>query len=403
MKYALYGISCCGKDTLIENLLASGKFPGFIHPEGSKCLNTMAQHVFGKNFKEISAQEKDAIRIEYAQKLSKEKNLFADGHYCFPTENGYEVVFTEADGQCYDSFLYLRAKPELVKERLNQSEKNKRLAHLTTAQIDNWQEQEISELRDICFTLNKDFIVLDADFDSVLKFLEWYDTNHEIVNGYRQASRLAELCRIHAQCNTSSAGTNKIALFDCDRTIIAEDSGALYFKENGEDLTPVRELFDGDIYSMYQFEKYGELSKFPRFPATSNYHMNTVVMEKIAELRKGGYLIVGITSGIGEIWRDYNREKNFADWIIASDRNLGFTICDFTKGFLAKILAQDNHVVACGDSLADIYMLEAAAQGILYAPGKIRSSVQEYLDRHPDTSIKQFAANPIQYNNIEAV
>lgn len=73
------------------------------------------------------------------------------------------------------------------------------------------------------------------------------------------------------------------------------------------------------------------------------------------------------------------------------------------KGFLAKILAQDNHVVACGDSLADIYMLEAASQGILYAPGKSRGSVQEYLDRHPDTSIKQFAANPIQYNNIEAV
>ena len=49
-------------------------------------------------------------------------------------------------------------------------------------------------------------------------------------------------------------------------------------------------------------------------------------------------------------------------------------------------------------------MLEAASmQGVIYAPGKTRSSVQEYLNTHPETKIKQFKQNPNQYNNIEGV
>lgn len=403
MKYAIYGISCCGKDTLIENILASGKFPGFTHPQGSATLNQLAQQSYGRTFKELPNGKKNAIRVQYAKELSQMDNLFADGHYCFPTEDGYSVVFTDTDALCYDTFFYLRAKPELVKERLSLSTKNKSLAHLTTSKIDAWQNEEICELQDICFKLHKDFFVLDSDTKSVLEFIQWYDANHRIVSCYQQATRLAELCRMHAENHFGTAAAKKIALFDCDRTIIAEDSGALYFKENGADLTPVKELFEGDIYSMYQFDKYDNLCRLPKFPSTGEYHMNPIVMEKIEGLRKEGYLIVGVTSGVGKIWQNFNREKGFADWIIASDRNFGITICDFTKGYLAKILSNECHVFACGDSLTDIYMLEAASEGILYAPGKIRSSVQKYLDNHPDTRIKQFAANPIQYNNIEAI
>jgi hypothetical protein len=42
MKYAIYGISCCGKDTFINKLLESGKFEGYEHPKGSESLNTIA-------------------------------------------------------------------------------------------------------------------------------------------------------------------------------------------------------------------------------------------------------------------------------------------------------------------------------------------------------------------------
>ena len=90
--------------------------------------------------------------------------------------------------------------------------------------------------------------------------------------------------------------------------------------------------------------------------------------------------------------------------MVNSDETTGTTISDFVKGFLAQNISHDHEVFACGDSLTDIYMLESASmQGVIYAPGKTRSSVQEYLNAHPETKIKQFKQNPNQYNNIEVV
>ena len=90
--------------------------------------------------------------------------------------------------------------------------------------------------------------------------------------------------------------------------------------------------------------------------------------------------------------------------MVSSDESLGITISDFVKGFLVQNISRDHEVFACGDSLTDIYMLESASkQGVIYAPGKTRSSVQKYLNTHLETKIKQFKQNPNQYNNIEGV
>lgn len=398
MKYAIYGISYCGKDTFIKKLLESGKFEGYEHPKGSESLNTIALNSFGKNFKELSASEKDDIRAEYAQKLMQKENIFADGHYCFPKDGKYEIVFTKKDAECYDSFFYLKAKPEDVKNRIQNSAKNQKFANLSASDIEAWQKNEISELRDICFKINKDFIILDSDFESTIVFIEAYTTNYRTRNSYQQAIRLAEICK-------SKASREKIALFDCDRTIVKEDTGTDYFKANGASLEKVKEIFADDIYSQYQFWKYNQLHKnFTVQPSTNQFHFNTLVIEKISELRNNGYFIVGVTSGISAIWQQIFREHDIVDLMVSSDETLGITISDFVKGFLVQNISRDHEVFACGDSLTDIYMLEAASmQGVIYAPGKTRSSVQEYLNTHPDTKIKQFKQNPHQYNNIEGV
>ena len=396
MKYAIYGISCVGKDTFINRLLASGKFLGYEHPKGSETLNRMAQENFGKNFRDLSSGEKDMVRVQYAADLSQKENILADGHFCFPKDGRYEVVFTESDAKCYDAFFYLMAKPEVVKERIAASEKNQKYASLSVEDIAAWQRKEIAGLRDECFKHNKDFIVLDDDYENVLEFLDLYNAGFRFVDAYQQASRLAERCRIFS--------SGKIALFDCDRTLVQEDTGTLFFEANNASIEPVKKLFAGDIYSQYQFWKYQELYRgFSVLPSASQVHFNPIVKNKIEELRKQGFLIVGVTSGIGDIWNQILEETGVMDLMLSSDPILGITISDFVKGYLSKILSQDNEVFACGDSMTDIYMLEAATQGVLYAPGKVRTSVQEYLNHHSETNIKQFKQNNIQYNNIEVV
>ena len=396
MKYAIYGISCGGKDTFINKLLASGKFPGYEHPKGSETLNLIAQGNFGKTFKELSSEDKDLVRVKYAAELSQKENILADGHFCFPKNGSFEVVFTDSDAECYDAFFYLKAKPEVVKERIANSEKNQKYTNLTVEDIAAWQDNEIAGLRAECFKRNKDFVVLDDDYESVLEFLTLYDANFKYVDAYQQACRLAGICKIFS--------SGKIALIDCDRTLVQEDTGTLFFKANNASLEPVKELFAGDIYSQYQFWKYQEMYRnFSVLPSVEQVYFNPIVTSKIEELQKQGFLIVGVTSGISDIWKEFHQENDVMDLILCSDSCLGITISDLVKGYLSKILSRENEVFACGDSMTDIYMLEAASQGVIYAPGKIRSSVQEYLNRHPETKIKQFEQNNFRYNNIEVV
>ena len=87
-------------------------------------------------------------------------NIIVDGHYCFPIDNEFETVFSDEDKNLYDVFLYLRVKPEDAHTRISVSDKNKKFENLCIEEISQWQDKEISELRDICFAAHKEFIVL---------------------------------------------------------------------------------------------------------------------------------------------------------------------------------------------------------------------------------------------------
>lgn len=52
-----------------------------------------------------------------------------------------------------------------------------------------------------------------------------------------------------------------------------------------------------------------------------------------------------------------------------------------------------------GDSMCDIYMVETCG-GFIWAPGKLRPVIQQYINEHKQTSIKQYKNNPIKYEGI---
>ena len=146
MKYALYGLPCAGKTTLLNGLTIP-----VIH--GSAELNKMSSG----NFSVLSDTKKYEFRIKFAEKLKTRNDSFiSDGHYSFP--NG--VVFTEADGELYDVFIYLYCEPEIIGDRLKSSSKNKRFEKLSVEQIRKWQNFELENLRFECHKRNKDFYVV---------------------------------------------------------------------------------------------------------------------------------------------------------------------------------------------------------------------------------------------------
>ena len=395
MKIAIYGISCAGKDTFINQLLEKPQMKIFFHLKGSEKLNELAEKRYSETFKNLSEQDKTAIREILAESLKEKDNFIVDGHFAFPENSAdYKIAFTDSDLNLYNCFVYLKTNADAIKERLQKSVKNQKFRELTTEQLQQWQLFEISQLREKCFYANKDFIILDDYFDNGIAFLSDY------IQSYPRKTSFATAMKI-----TAKITGKKVALFDCDRTITVEDTTIPFFKLNGGDESMLKNIFADAAYSSYQFWKQSKLyEEFCIYPNTSVFHFNEIVIDKLNELKKQGYAVYGLTSGVFHIWQELNNTYNLFDELIGNDLSENnFVISDFVKGYTAKILKEkDCKVVSVGDSMCDAFMLEESDEGFIYAPNKIRPLVQKYFDTHPNTHIKQFSKNPFQYSGIKS-
>ena len=128
MKIVLYGMPCAGKSTLMNKITDAKVI------NGSKEL----RRICGGSFSELSEEEKCQVRVRYTEYINslEDEWIVSDGHYSF-MEN---VVFTEADGELYDVFIYLYCAPEVLKERYAASEKNATFVDESVEDIKQWQK-----------------------------------------------------------------------------------------------------------------------------------------------------------------------------------------------------------------------------------------------------------------------
>lgn len=398
MKICVYGISCSGKDTLVSELLKSPNMKNYRHCKGSFLLNKCSKKIFHKDFNLLNNSGKDIIRKQFAESLQKEDNFLVDGHFCFPslTDKSFQTVFTDSDLALYDSFVYLKSNTTEIYKRIQNSEKNKKFASLSVEELYEWQCFEIKKLRETCFCAQKDFVIIDDDLKNAIPYLSAY-VNEKRFHSIEIAKHIVKLIE--------ESKPKKVALIDCDRTVTAEDTTVPYFELNDGNISALKTIFVDDSYSHYQFWKQAKLYKdFSKYPKIEDFHLNPIVCNKISFLKKQGYVIYGLTSGVLEIWKQINEKYHIFQSVIGNDLSyFGFIISDFVKGFVTKLLKMNGcSVVSVGDSMCDIFMLEESDKGYIYAPSKIRSLVQEYICEHPKTKLMQFANNEFQYSGIKA-
>ena len=252
-------------------------------------------------------------------------------------------------------------------------------------------------MRDVCFKKEKEFIILDDDFVEDLAFLSEYFKTYPKMNAIKTAERIVEkICK-------TNPDNRKIALFDCDRTIIEEDTTIPFFELNNVSNKLLKRIFYGDVYTVYQFWRQQKLYKdFSIFPKVENFNKNPQIINKLDGLKNKGYSIYGLTAGIYKIWNDINdRDRLFVEVLGNNLREDSFgIITDFVKGYTVKLLQNKGYVVfSTGDSMCDIYMVETCG-GFIWAPGKLRPVIQQYINEHKQTSIKQYKNNPIKYKGI---
>jgi len=407
MKIAVYGISRSGKDYLIDSLV--NLHPDlFYHVKGSAELRRIASEIYGKAFSELREPEQSAVRKEFISTLSQyEKqysNVLVDGHFAFPEENGYRVVFDSSDFDCYDAVFYLNRSGDTMKKQADKSDRTDYKEFLLQGDnAVNWEQYEIRQMQGIYEKSDKDFIVLDESFQDCLEYIHLYAANGE--TGKNIADRIA------TALTSKWSGVKTVMLTDLDKTVSTNDTTYDFLACGGLEKQTVKDIFYGDYYTGYQqfrfhsyLQKARSLSDALEF-ANRQYQMNTALIQHIIERKPKDARIVGITAGIADLWQMKNAEIGLCDVIVGksySGKGVDETVSKKVKGILAKLLKEQGYrVVALGDSVADLSMLLQADEAFLICGGTLNKGMCRFLADNPQAALLQPSFNAEKYDSIE--
>ena len=345
MRIGLYGLPTAGKSYILNSVRSLDVL------SGSSLLRETAP-----DFPSLSEGEKDAVRKKLASTLMRKDHFIMDGHFAF----GEDIVFTEADGQLYDVFLYLHVRPDILESRISNSARNKKYLKYD---LDRWQNMEIEQLRRYCHEYDKDFYVLDnpgqgyfSDINIILQFIE------SIAKGF-SCKKAAERCAGEILKKVSG---DTVILLDGDKTLTLEDSSGL--------MGYTTHLFDGNFYTGFQsWRNNNEMRDFLsslntpyRAVEKSGIHYNTKIIDKV---KQNSFIL---TSGYYGIWEQISKKLDIPFFN-------GDDMSAETKFFIAKILREHGkRVAAYGDGMNDYFMLREADEGylVLKQDGSISRSLK---------------------------
>ncbi len=327
MRVGLYGMPTAGKSYILDRI-------NFIETiSGSKTLYRICP-----NFSLIDDDGKKTARQILAKQLLSKESFIMDGHYSF----GDNVVFTDDDGILYDAFLYLYIDPKIIYDRMQKSERNQKYLKYN---VEQWQINEIENLREYCHKNNKDFYVIDNppdnEFDDIQTILEFIK---EIVEGY-SCVNMAHKCAMDILENSNC---DTVILMDGDKTITSEDTSHAVFNYSTH-------LYDGNFYTGFQAWK--QAKEFEHYSFEDLKEIPVGMNDKVVNKISSDTFI--LTSGHDKIWNYIANKLNVKCYC-------GYEMSAETKYFITKFLQQvGKKIIAYGDGMNDYFMLKQADEGNL--------------------------------------
>ncbi|KAJ7265019.1 uracil phosphoribosyltransferase-domain-containing protein [Mycena rebaudengoi] len=385
----LYGVPGCGKSYLLDHLKADTELGqhDFAFYEGSVIIDELVPDGLGA-FKRMNDQDKTCWRekaIAYIADAcaTSGKIALVAGHFIFWEDESEEAghrVWTESDAAVFTHILYLTVPPHDVVERRGKDRHRQRSA-VSQDHIRKWQEEECEQLRRICLQKKIIFAVAPPLTGAVSALIRDIQRNTEAYSLSCAQNRLDEVVS-GFRADKMKRGT--MLVFDGDKTLIAEDTGQLFWEIaladtmlTGED--PLKMLFSSPFgYSykaflqaafIYEAVDEGKFDNYCEQAASAvTIHPEILSLLKEATERRVGAVI--ITCGVRLIWEKILHVAGLSQTVkvIGGGRIQDqLVITGRMKRELVARLKSVHQVCVCafGDSSLDLPMLKEAEKAIV--------------------------------------
>ncbi len=228
----LYGLPGSGKTFLLNQLKQKLGQTLFAFYEGSEMIATVVDGGLDA-FQSMEEREKAHWRQLAIDRIEKDcadsgQVAIVAGHFMFWSEDqeAGSPVCTKNDLETYTHILYLNTAPDIiVQHRLDDTERSR--PPTSADHLRKWQKEEWTQLRDLCRHHHILFSLVSPSptlLNKVSVLLQDFRNHNHDYNISRAESRLDDVV-------AASQGQLEIMLvMDADKTLAAEDTGALFWK-----------------------------------------------------------------------------------------------------------------------------------------------------------------------------
>ncbi|KAI4190094.1 MAG: hypothetical protein L6R41_001013 [Letrouitia leprolyta] len=385
----LYGVPGAGKTVLLNELKQELGQTSFVFYEGSEMIASIVPGGLDV-FQRMEDPDKVHWRRCAINAIGKDgsdsgRTAVVTGHFMFwPEGHGAgQSVYTQSDLDVFTHILYLDIPADLIVQRCLDDTQRKRPS-ASTAHIERWQQAEKTQLRQLCRERGILFSLVSSyatPLSKVAMLLRDFQHHTETYNLSCAERRLDEVIE------TGQGQLDIVLVIDADKTLAAQDTGALFWKmkstkgQLGDEECRLQELFSGPLgYSYTAFRQamllYEEATDDQMFDelcedvasAVSMYPEFICLLQLVSKQKHMGVVI--LTCGLHNVWRKVLEKEGLINTVqvIGGGRIAdGFVVTAAVKGALVTHLRSTHqvHVWAFGDSPLDLEMLIKANQAFV--------------------------------------
>ena len=385
----LYGLPGSGKTFLLNQLKQKLKETSFTFYEGSEIIANVVSGGLDA-FHGMEEQQMSHWRMRAIDEIGKRsadsgKVAIVTGHLMFWSEKQKDgqPVYTQNDLDTFTHILYLNVPADVISERRRNDTERSR-SSTSEAHLSKWQQSEINLLRRLCRHSSILLYLISPSptmMDEVSILLHDFGYHTEKHNLSKAQSKLDDAF-------TGSKGELKTMLvMDADRTLAAEDTGAVFWEMMSRsrpleyESSTLKTLFGSPLgYSYTAFRQavllYEESSNNETFDALCQEVALAVrmhpemlsLLQLVAEQKHVGAVVV--TCGLRSVWEKVLEREGLSRKVkvIGGGRIAdGFVITAAVKAALIARLQERHRVYvwAFGDSPPDLEMLRKADRAVI--------------------------------------